>query len=550
MKALRPLPRASPTGAGPEPSGSRRGIAVALPLALALALRLYPFFASGLPFSVDAWPSVACAERLLGGSPGWLGTEKLGDCLFGAVSSVLVGADPGATMGFFLPLVGAASTLALYALTRAVYGGRVAPLAASLFSAAFFTEALLTAGVKGETYARFQSLVLVLVFARGSLGLPLRLLLFSLLGSSLVLAHCYTALLVTASLASAAVGMAVVRWRRGLEPGASDLLLPALLGLQVSVYSLLHAGQLLDLLSHVDVLSALSYQLLFFALALGIALGRPLRGAGAVLASAVAASTAALLALAASEEPLVLGAPILPRHYLVYAAPFALCALLGVLAHGEVSGARGGLRPLAVLWLAPVLGLEAYAVFGNAPPGVGVLLAYRGLNHLVPPLSILGALGLAGLLEGRSGAPRSAARAIALAVLVAALAVNAYAFYATVHGLERYTGYFWLNRPPDYHAGLWLSERYGGVVAGDAKFSYLLEHYFGLGVDEFAGLLYLSGRSGLGGRLLVLYDQVLRNGYVVPPGYGADLPEGWEPRLDRLDLVYSSGYVWVYRGSG
>jgi hypothetical protein len=38
---------------------------VALPVAIAILLRTYPYLISGLPFSVDSWPSIRYAELLL-----------------------------------------------------------------------------------------------------------------------------------------------------------------------------------------------------------------------------------------------------------------------------------------------------------------------------------------------------------------------------------------------------------------------------------------------------------------------------------------------------
>ncbi|MEM2204103.1 MAG: hypothetical protein QXI22_07095, partial [Sulfolobales archaeon] len=138
---------------------------------------------------------------------------------------------------------------------------------------------------------------------------------------------------------------------------------------------------------------------------------------------------------------------------------------------------------------------------------------------------------------------------LAIAAFIFILAVNLYAFYATLLAFERYTGYFWLYRSSEYYAGLWISSSYDGVVAGDMKFYYFLRYYFGVDVNVMQGLLYLSGRDRAP-EMLVIYDQMFSKGYVVSPGYGVDMPEGWVSRLGDLSLVYSNGVVEIYGRPG
>jgi hypothetical protein len=65
-------------------------------------LRVHPYLISGLPFSVDSWPSIRYAELLLAHTPVRLddanifggGYDELGDKLFGTVVSALTGLQP------------------------------------------------------------------------------------------------------------------------------------------------------------------------------------------------------------------------------------------------------------------------------------------------------------------------------------------------------------------------------------------------------------------------------------------------------------------------
>ena len=200
-------------------AGSRPFLYAFLPVAIAMALRVCPYLVSGMPFSVDSWPSIKYAELLLGDAPvrvgeaGVLGKspDYFGEKLFGAVASALTGLQPMHSMAFLVPVAGALSTLMLYVIARALYGSGVA-LLASLLLATSLSDAILTAGVKGEAYAHPLYLLLVLLLIEEKIPWRAKALLSALASASLVMAHYYTAILTTAMLTSMSLGaIAVVR---------------------------------------------------------------------------------------------------------------------------------------------------------------------------------------------------------------------------------------------------------------------------------------------------------------------------------------------------
>lgn len=525
----------------------------AAPLIVAVCLRVYPFLMSGLPFSVDAWPSIRCAEALLEQSPAHLGygtlsgCDELGDRLFGAAISALTGLQPLTAMAFFLPITGATSTLILYATVKDIYN-RSAGFLASLLLATAFTDVILTAGVKGETYAHPLYMLLIFLFLHKNMALWKKTLLFSVAGASLVLAHYYTATLTSAILASMGAATLILRWGRGAGLEARTLIFPLILALQVLAYLTLYARWAFSFLSTIDWISAASYQLISFVSALYLASKPHMpKGTRSIIACAVASLIAFTLAFLATRRPLVPGAPVLPAHYLLYAGPFIIAAPLSILGYSASKNLSSDDAALTLFWLATVLGLEGYAVFGNVEPSLGLTLAYRGINFLLPPLFILCALGLLQSLEGKASGLRGLVKASAITILIAILALNLSPFYAAIFMQERYIGYFWLHRLPEYRAGSWVSSTCGDkVVACDVKFTYLLRYYFNLKVDEFKGLLYLSGKSSLKPDILLTYDQMFNIGYVIYGGYSVDLPGDYMGKLRNLSLVYSNGVVDVY----
>jgi len=551
---------------GERRAGSSPFLYALLPVAIAMALRVYPYLVSGLPFSVDSWPSIRYAELLLSESPIHVGEPSVlgkspdyfGEKLFGAIASALTGLQPMHAMAFLVPMVGALSALMLYVIARALYGSGVA-LLASLFLATALSHVILTAGVKGETYAHPLYLLLVYLLVNERMPWRAKVLLFVLASTSLVITHYYTAILATAILASASLGMMIVESKEGASLRVRDLSLPAILATSTLAYFALYAKWAFEFISTIDWLSAASFQAIAFSLALWLALKPSTRKKTAALALASPLSVAlvaASLAWLSTVRPLAPGAPVLPTRYLLYASPFVIAAPLCVLGYGESRRSSGKGRVAPLFWLAPVLGLECYAVLGNVDPGLGLTMAYRGLNFLIPPMAVLCALGVLRLYErGREGStsrarprnpPKECSKAGAVAIVLLVLLANAYGVYACANLQERYLGYFWLYRQPEYRAAAWVSEAVSNAtVAGDAKAFYLLKCYFGVEVDVLEGLKYLSGR-GRSPQALFVYEQMLENGYVVWGGYSVDLPSDWVERACSLNLVYSNGVASVY----
>jgi hypothetical protein len=445
-----------------EGSGNRlRSMLYAvLPVVIAMALRLYPYLISGLPFSVDSWPSIRYAELLLSEQPihvgeaGPLGKspDYFGEKVFGAVASVLTGLQPMHAMALLVPLVGALSTLMLYAIARGLYGRGVA-FVVSLFSAVALSDAILTAGVKGETYAHPLYLFLIHLLIDEKLSWHAKAPLFALASASLVTTHYYTAILATAILASTSLGITIVRARKGASLRLRDLSLPVILACSTLVYLAVYAKWAFDFVSTMDLLSAASFQVIAFSSALWLAFKDFGRREIAALSLFIALAATSLSWLS-TVRSLALGAPVLPTRYLLYASPLIVAASLCALGCDEAKRSCDPRRLLPLFWLAPVLGLECYAVLGNVDPGLGSTLAYRGLNFLVPPVAILSALGVRWLYERRwHGSSRRALRGLskagAIAITLFVLLANVYGVYACVSLQERYLGYFWLYTQRD-----------------------------------------------------------------------------------------------------
>ncbi len=222
----------------------------------------------------------------------------------------------------------------------------------------------------------------------------------------------------------------------------------------------------------------------------------------------VALALTLLLIWLTTVRALIPGAPVLPARYIVYAGPFIAAAPLCILGYESIRKMHDEQYVMPLFWLAAVLGLEGYAVFGSRDPSLGLTLAYRGINFLQPPVAILLAIGLHEIYE--RWRLRKTAKASVAIIMLLTLSLNVFGVYAAIHLQERYMGYFWLYRVQEYEAARWvktvLSDK---TVACDVKIAYILKCYFNLRVDEFQGLKYLNGESGQP-RILFTYDRMIK----------------------------------------
>jgi putative flippase GtrA len=538
----------------------RKALYALIAFLVASIIRLYPTLITDMPFSTDSWPPIRNTELLIERTPVDLGDNGIFDgynnywpanSLFGAVFSQVVGLEPRRAMATIFPLIGASAVLIFYVLVEGFFKAETA-LMASLIFATGFSHAIFTAGITKETYGNPLYLLLVLVFLHLKDGMR-KTLLFTLTSVALALAHHLTPLVAVGILFCMALARLLSDLKNGSPLNKLSFLLVGVLAAVTLAYYLLYAQKGFKLqLTLSDWLSAASYQLAAFALATHLAFKKPSQSKTRSLLMCFAALTIPLLSISvAVKTPITPNAPVLPSRYLLYATPFILASPFTYLGYREIKNAHSGHIIEAVFWLASILGLEGYAVFGNSPLGLG--LAYRTLNFLWPPLALLSAVGLHQLYiaaeKPRSQKIARPATALILLTLTSIASLNSYNVYAAVSQSERYMGYFWLYTYPEYRAGLWLTNaNKNQTVAGDVKASYLLKGYFNMEVDVLQGLKYLTGKDVQKPRLFYTYWQMLWNGYVLYGGYSVDLPKNWTEKLCKLNIVYSNKLVNIYGG--
>jgi len=524
-----------------------------LAVLIAFMLRLYPYLISSLPFSTDAWAPVRNTELLMERTPIPL-DDKIFDgyhnywpanSLFGAVISETTSLRPLEAMAIFLPLTGAATILIFYVIVNKLYNAKISFIASIIFGTAF-THAFFTAGVTKETYANPIYLLLILIFLHPTIGAKKQVLLFTLTSLTLALAHHFTALNAILIVSSIVLAHFISNVKEGLAFNKSDFLLVLIVMTAPALYYGLYAHAAMEMpLTFSDWLSVTSYQIIMFTLAMYLT-GKPslhtqTRTLIAFLGTMVLAVLFILLTINITLVPSF--TPTLQKHVLVYISPYFIILPFITLGYGYQRQIRGPIAPL--FWLATLMGLEAYAVFSNSSQSIGLWI--RTPNFLYPPLAILSATGLFWIYGTRNKPHlQKLIKSSVIATLLLIVSINVYSLYAAVSLQDRYMGYHWLYRVQEYKAGVWIATTNSNItVAGDMKIAYLMRDYFRVNVDVLQGFRYLVGESQSQPQILFVYDQMMKNGYVLGL-HGMDLPENWVEKTSLLNLVYSNGLASLY----
>jgi hypothetical protein len=237
-------------------------------------------------------------------------------------------------------------------------------------------------------------------------------------------------------------------------------------------------------------------------------------------------------------------APIIPLRYFLYATPLIIAVPLTIFALSKLHQKKLSLL-LPLFWLLPAIAFATYGVFANPPDGL--TFAVRSIDFILPPLTILIAIGIYKLYTTpKHLKTRKLTKIIALIAVFSMVTLNTYSLYAAVSLQEPCLGYFWRYEPSEYHASNWIAINANNqTVAGDSKVYYLLHGYFNENVNIQQGLQYLDG-NGSAPQILYIYNQMYTNGYVLYEGIPITLPANWTNKLTDYNIIYANSQVTIY----
>jgi hypothetical protein len=523
-------------------------------LLIALSLRLYPTLISGMPFSTDGWPIIRNTELLMHNTPIPLNSNIFdgyndfwpANSLFGTILSQITNLPPIYTMALGIPIVAALTIPIFYLLTQKITQNKKIALIATALLATAFPYALFTAGITKETFASPIYISLILIFLLKHNWKTTAL--FSITSVALVLSHHLTAFLAVVIISSLTIASYASKKNppEKTNTNKSNIIYVAILATIASLYFMLYAYPGFKMtITPSDLLAAGAYQIAVIAATLYIIhLSRKESSIITLIKCSLAFTMIFLFFFLITKISVLPAAPTLPVYYFLFATPFIIAVPLTIFTLNQIHEKHFSLL-LPLFWLLPVIAFAFYGLFANPSDGVG--FAYRSINFMLPPLTILLGIGLYKLNKAPKHInARKVAAIVASVIILSMVAINIYSLYATVSLQEPYLGYFWRYEPSEYKASSWITTNANNqTISGDSKVSYLLRGYFNQNVSIIDGLNYLDG-NGSAPQMLYVYNQMYKNGYVLYEGSPATLPLNWTDKLTYYNLIYANSEVAVY----
>jgi len=340
-------------------------------MSVALWFRLYPTLLSGLPYSTYAWVPIRNTELIIEHTPLHLGDDTIFDgynnywpanSLFGAVLSELISVKPISVMALIHPLAGAIGVLIFYVLVKKILGDIKIAFTASIFLAIVYPYTMLTAGVMKETYANPIYFLCIFIFLSKWKSKWKKGFLFSIASVTLVLSHHLTALLTIITLSSLWLATSLEKWRKGFSFEKSGFISIFALAATFFLYIGLYARTGFTSVPLNDYLAVASYQVVVFVISASLVFRqrtevKPLLGLSVMVVAVL------LITLFSVKTSLLTTASELPFRYSFSQARILTSALI-ILGGIYALRRKGGIVPL--FWISALLGLEAYAMFGNS----------------------------------------------------------------------------------------------------------------------------------------------------------------------------------------
>lgn len=533
----------------------KKALYILIAMLIALAIRLYPTLISGMPFSTDAWPLIRNTEQLIQNTPVPLNSNIFdgynnfwpASQLFGAILSQITNLPAITAMALGIPIAAALTLPLFYLIVKKITQNSKISLIATILLATAFPYTLFTAGVTKETFANpiYFSIILIFLLKHNWKTT----LLFTIASITLVLSHHLTAFITIGIITSITIASYIAKPNKDQKNNSnkSNLLLLAILSIMIALYFGLYAYPALTTgtITPSDLLTVAAYQIILIAATLYlIHIAQKESPTVTILKCALCSLVIIIFLFIATQIAILPIAPTIPLRYFLYATPLITAAPLTIFALNKLHQKKFSLL-LPLFWFLPAIAFAIYGVFANPPSGL--TFAIRSINFILPPLTILIAIGIYKLYKIHNHIKaRKLTKIIALITVFSMVALNSYSLYATVSLQEPYLGYFWRYEPSEYRASNWITLNANNqTVAGDSKVNYLLNGYFNENVSVLKGLQYLEGK-GTAPQMLYIYNQMYTNGYVLYEGTPITLPTNWTNKLTDYNIIYANSQVTIY----
>ncbi len=518
----------------------------------AASLRMYPYILRFTPYMTDSWPIIHLAEEISKNTP----TPFKGGDLFGEYNiywpmvAVLIVETAHLTnlkiietAPLIIPLTAALSIFIFYLLTLKLTGKKEIAFASTMLFAACGFHSILTAGAKKETLANplYFTILYLYIFSKGKKKAFLYLLCFT----TLVATHHLTTLVTVVILLNIALASTISSIKKSREINKEKLfLIIASLFITLTYYLFYAYKGFKYVFGFTDFISIFSFQAITWIPVLRTILTPDKMGNKKSLTPFIVATAAIFLLTLISFKPLIPGAPVIPLKNQVTIIPYELVALIA--AYGYVYLKEDNAKEkvtVCLVWFTSILGLEGYAFFSSQ---YGLVVAYRLLNFLYPPLAVFAGAGVAAFLKKK----KPLQMFLYFVLLIALSTGTAYQSYTVVVEKNNYFGGQGVYTQQDLKLIQWIKKQDVGKrgIASDQKINYLLM-YIGRKADVLDGFLYLKEvKKQLKNSFLITYKDMEERGYYLTY-YGLKLPKGYIKKLNKkgeMNIIYVNNQDKMY----
>lgn len=534
-----------------------RALMAFIPVFSAAVLTIFPYVVNGAPFGTDQWGPMNIAYQLSNSSalsnassfsnPNiyWPGVS-----IFGLVSATILGEPIITTMPLIVPLVSSIIVILLFFLIVESLTGST--IISSIASILLTTSEIFTVSMGSATKQTFAMVFFFLAILLLIKKVDLKsITVFGIVALAMIVSHHATSFLFLAI----SVGILVIEMILSLTTQSlsySKVSIPILLGAMLGGYFYLYAepGWIAQdiLINTSQILLALSFVILSLfivgchMLARRSSLLKIVAFGGLIISFGIFSIVTTTIQFA---PPFISNSLL----YTLFLVPYLVVGVLATIGY-HVMRASSKRKEFAFVgsWLALMLGLEAFVVFGGLG---GVIFVARLLVFVYPPVTILASVAIAKYATGNNNGLSRKILAMSLTTLVIFLSV--FQSYSAIVGNENVLGAQWNFKPSDI-AGASYSKFHlpsNVTLAGDYREVSLFFGYYGInmtGSSSLAAYAYLSGSNqGLKPQLLVTYKLMQLDGFVII-AYGWSLPSNWTSVLtNNSSLVYNNGNTMLWK---
>ncbi len=497
-----------------------------------IAIRLYFTIATGQPVSVDAWQLIKNTE--IGKETGYISTEIKNidkyninwplSQIFGIIISIVFGIEVKDAMRMGFPLIASLSPVILFTLSLKITRNSLISFLASLFLANYTYNVFFSSGVTKETFAYpffiYSLITFLLIFKNKKF-----ILIFFISAFVLLFSHHFTLSILYIILLFFLLNYLIFSIIKKKIINKESIISFILFNIFIFFYYQFYVNkEIFYFLNLSDILTFFSYQIFILLIFIKTKIINSYNKLSKkIFIIFIFFIFLYILNFFLNIFPYNY---IYSSYYLISAVNYSIFLFFILLAYREIKINGDYIVKLFLLaWPASIFAFYLYAFFG-ANFLLSITLSKRLLNFLFPSTFLLVSYLLA----------KNKKYIIFSIIIIILFFVQIFYIYPLK---INYSGYQWLYNEEEIECFKWLEKYHeNNKVLGDIKTSYAL-YYYNVTVNPYESYLYFFENKKVEKSLIVLYREILKNGFVLTD-YGEKLKPEFIAKIYEKSIVFSN----------